>query len=162
MVAGLFKWLLPAMLSFTHPFYVSVTEIDHNAEDKTLEISCKLFTEDFESVLAANYKTSIDLSGEAKKADNGKLVWDYITHHLSLKVDGKAVTPEFVGFEKDKEAVWVYCQAGGIASFKKLEMTNTILHDFINTQINIIHVTQQGKRKSTKLDYPKSSAVFEF
>ncbi len=35
----------------SHPFYVSVTEISHNAKDKTLEISCKLFSSDFETVL---------------------------------------------------------------------------------------------------------------
>ena len=34
-----------------HPFYVSVTEINHNAADKTLEISCKMFTEDLEEIL---------------------------------------------------------------------------------------------------------------
>src|SRR6476661_2375693 len=34
-----------------HPFHVSTTEINHNATDKTLEISCRIFTDDFESCL---------------------------------------------------------------------------------------------------------------
>ena len=33
-----------------HPFYVSVTEINHNAENHTLEISCKMFGEDLEEI----------------------------------------------------------------------------------------------------------------
>ncbi|MET0461971.1 MAG: DUF6702 family protein, partial [Chitinophagaceae bacterium] len=40
-----------------HPIHLSVTEINHNAADRTLEISCKIFTDDFEKVLAQNYKT---------------------------------------------------------------------------------------------------------
>ena len=28
-----------------HPFHVSVVEINHNETDKTLEISCKIFTD---------------------------------------------------------------------------------------------------------------------
>ena len=31
-----------------HPFHVSGVEVNHNATDKTLEISCKIFTDDFE------------------------------------------------------------------------------------------------------------------
>ena len=39
-----------------HPIFVSVTEIEHNAKDKTLEISCKIFTDDFEKTLRLTYK----------------------------------------------------------------------------------------------------------
>jgi hypothetical protein len=42
-----------------HPIYVSVTEIQHNAKDKTLEISCKIFTSDFEAILKSKTKSSI-------------------------------------------------------------------------------------------------------
>ena len=52
MVSILFKWLLigglvfkPAPVTY-HPIFVSVTEIEHNNKDKTLEISCKIFTDD--------------------------------------------------------------------------------------------------------------------
>ena len=58
MAGILFKWLLVGGILLTpssgthHPIYVSVTEIEHNAKDKTLEISCKIFTDDFEKTLA--------------------------------------------------------------------------------------------------------------
>ena len=57
MVFSLFKWL--AILGFVslHPFHVSTTEINQNAKDKILEISCRIFTDDFESILEKNYKT---------------------------------------------------------------------------------------------------------
>ena len=53
MASAFFKWLfLPVFGSILfagsqHPFHVSVVEINHNAEDKTLEITCKIFTDDF-------------------------------------------------------------------------------------------------------------------
>jgi hypothetical protein len=37
--------------SAPHPFYVSVTEISQNATDKSLEVSCKFFADDFEQTL---------------------------------------------------------------------------------------------------------------
>ena len=54
MVSILFKWLMTVSLlsgfsgNSNHPIFMSVTEIEHNAKDKTLEISCKVFTDDFE------------------------------------------------------------------------------------------------------------------
>lgn len=41
-----------------HPFHVSTTEINHNAKDKSLEITCRIFTDDFEAILGKNYKTA--------------------------------------------------------------------------------------------------------
>ena len=71
MASSFYKWLLFPVLGIVlssaglpklHPFHVSVVEINHNATDKTLEISCKIFTDDFEKVLAQNYKTKVDLT----------------------------------------------------------------------------------------------------
>ncbi|MBI1343750.1 MAG: hypothetical protein GC171_12510 [Terrimonas sp.] len=158
----LFKWLSIAVFTLLHPFYVSVIEVNHNASDKTLEISCKIFTEDFEEILEKNNKTKVDLSDANRHDQNRQLVRDYIFSHLSLKTDGITDTLQFIGFEKEREAVWVYLQVNGITRFKSLEMNNSILHDFINSQINIMHVTEGGVRKSTKLDYPNTKAVFTF
>ena len=72
-----------------HPFHVSVTEIEHNAGDKTMEISCKIFTDDFESILAKNYKTKVDLINPPNKSAMDTLVKKYILSHLSIKANGK-------------------------------------------------------------------------
>lgn len=162
MVSGLFKWFTIGLLAVMHPFYVSVTEIQHNAPEKTLEISCKIFTEDLEAILKKNYNTPIDFKITTQKAIQDQLVADYIKKHLVLKADGKPLTLEYVGFEEEKEAIWVYCQVSGLASVHKLDADNSILHDFIESQINLMHVTVGGDRKSMKLDYPKRTASFSW
>ena len=145
-----------------HPLHVSVTEINHNAADKTLEISCKLFTDDFEKVLAQNYKTKIDLINPPDRAAMEKLINDFIHKHLFVKVDGKPVQLSYLGFEKDNDAIYSYLQADNIGTVKKIEVTNNILHELYTDEINLMHVTVGGKRKSTKLDYPDKEAVFNF
>src|SRR4051812_28665036 len=74
-----------------HPFYISVTEINHNAKDKVLEISCKMFADDFEQILEKDYKTQLDISSDKDKANFNRLTPDYINKHFSLIVDGKPV-----------------------------------------------------------------------
>lgn len=145
-----------------HPFHVSVVEINHNATDKTLEISCKIFTDDFEKVLEQNYKTKVDLINPPNKAAMDTLVKKYIISHLSLSADGKPLKLVYVGFERENEAVYGYIQVDNIASVKKIDITNKLMHDLFTDQINLMHVIVGGNRKSTKLDYPQTNASFSF
>ena len=145
-----------------HPIHVSVTEINHNTTDKTLEISCKLFTDDFEKVLAQVYKTKVDLINPPDRPAMEKLVSDFIQKHLTLKIDDKPVTLSYLGYEKDNDAVYSYFQVENISAVKKINITNNILHEMFTDQINLMHVIVNGTRKSVKLDYPEKEAVFSF
>lgn len=145
-----------------HPFHVSTTEINHNALDKTLEISCKVFTDDFESALAKQYHTKADLSAVNMKSAMDTLVKKYINSHLLLNTDGKTLVMKYLGFEKENEAVYAYLQVDNISTIKKIVITDSILYDLYDDQISIIHFIVGGNRKSTKLDYPAARASFEF
>ena len=145
-----------------HPFYISVTEINHNSKDKTLEISCKLFADDLEQTLERNYKTQLDITEAKYKPMVDKLINDYISKHLGLAVDGKVAKLQYLGFEKEKESAYCYFQAENVPSVRKLEINNSLLYDFNDTEINIMHVMVNGKRQSTKLDYPQKMASFSF
>ena len=175
MVSAFYTWML-LMLPFLntkaavekegftvpHPFYVSVTEINHNAATKSLEISCKFFAEDLEKILEKDYKTTLDMTAAKDKATFDKLIPDYVAKRLALVADGKPVVLHYVGFEKEKESAFAYFEVENIAVVKSINATNSLLHDFIDQQINIMHVVVGGKRQSTKLDYPETKASFSF
>jgi hypothetical protein len=168
MVSSVYKWSFLALLAFVltsatpHPFHVSVTEIDHNSGDKTLEISCKIFTDDFESILAKNYNTKVDLINPPNKAAMDSLVKKYIFSHLSIRVNGKPVVYNYIGFENENEAAYGYIEVSNVPTVSKMDITNTILHDKFDDQVSIMHIKVNGERKSTKLDYPKKEASFSF
>ena len=175
MVSILFKWSLflslvniPAFSTiktgkaFHHPVFMSVTEIEHNAKDKTLEISCKIFTDDFERTLRQTYKGTVDLINPKDKAAMNKLVSDYVQHHLLIAADGKKVALQFIGYEQQEEGILSYFQVDNIVSVKKIDVTDNILYEYKKEQIEIIHVTVAGNRKSTRLDNPQDKAGFEF
>lgn len=156
------KLLFDENMELPHPLHVSVTEINHNAADKTLEISCKLFTDDFEKVLAQNYKTRVDLINPPDRPAMEKLVNDFVHMHLAIKADGKPVQLSYLGYEKDNDAIYSYFQVENIEAVKKIEVINNILHELFTDQINLMHVIVGGKRKSVKIDYPDKKASFSF
>ena len=158
MAASLFKWLI----ILSHPLYITVTDINHNAKDKTLEISCKMFTNDFEAVLEKTAHGKVDLSDGKTKAANDKLIAEYVEKHLLLKVDGHPVSLQFIGSEKEEDGTWSYFQVDNVTAVKKIDVNNNLLYDNFNQEINIIHASVGGVKKSTRLDYPTVSASFEF
>jgi hypothetical protein len=86
-------------------------EINHNATDKTLEISCKIFTDDFEKVLAQNYKTKVDLTNPPDRKAMDSVVKKYIFFPIFqfLLMENQEHFPISV-LKKMNEAVYSYVQ----------------------------------------------------
>src|SRR5258708_20397371 len=169
MAASLFKWFfifcLPAVFRggrAAHPLYITVTEIRHNAKDKILEVSCKAFTNDLETVLEKIAKGKVDLSAAGDKKATDQLIEAYVEKHLQLKCDGKPATLHFIGSEKEADGTWSYFQVNDVPSVKKIDIMNSLLYDNFEQEINIIHVSVGGVKKSTRLNYPDVNAVIEF
>src|SRR4030095_12287926 len=170
MAASFYKWLLIPLAACVltaskpapHPFHVSVVEINHNSADKTLEISCKIFTDDFEKTMAKLYNTKTDLGKADMKASMDSLVKRYILSHLSLKADNRAVQYNYLGFEIDKEATYSYVEVSNVPVVRKIDISTSIMYEQFDDQVNIMHVTVDGKRQSSKLNYPDKDAVFSF
>ena len=166
MAAILYNWLLIFSLSIfntkPHPIFVSVTTIEHNATSKILEVSCKIFTDDFESVLRKKYNTKVDLLDVKFAPSMNRLVNDYIQKHLFVKADDKKVNLNFVGFEQQEEGIISYFEVRNIASVTKIDVVDNILFDEKPQQLEIIHVTVKGQRQSSRLNNPDETASFKF
>ena len=146
----------------THPIYVSVTEIQHNAKDKTLEISCKIFTSDFEAILKSKTKSKINLLQPTDKTLMESLVNQYIQQHLKIKIDGILKPMEFLGYEQNEDAIQSFFEINDVAALKKIDVQDDILYEYKSEQISIIHVVVNGNRKSTKLVNPDNSVSLNY
>jgi hypothetical protein len=162
MVNIMVQWLMTGIVSLIHPFFVSVIEINHNAKEATVEISVRVFTEDFEKTLQKRTTTRLDIIKPPDNAFLDKQIGAYLAEKIRLKVNGQPVTFHYLGHEVQKESVWSYMEVEKIADVKKIELDCSLLYDFEKGQSNIIHVKNKGADKSYKLDYPKNIAVFEF
>ena len=168
MASILYKWFFVALLGLTagsvyrHPIYVSVIEIEHNSKDKVLEISCKIFTDDFENTLRKAYQVHVDLLDPKQKAAMNKLVNEYVQKHFRISLEGKIATMQFMGFENIEEGIYCYFQVDQVNSVKNISITDNILYEYKSEQICLIHVTVGDNRKSTKLVNPVDKASFEF
>jgi len=153
---------LPSKVAKRHPLHLSSTELNYNAKTTTVEISCRIFTDDFEDLLGKKYKIKPDLSSAAKHKDMDLLVNKYMAERFKLAANGKPLRVNYLGFENDKEAVIIYMESDKVKALKKLDTTCTVLYDLFDDQINIFHVTFNGNRKSSKLTYPENKLLSAF
>ena len=150
------------LLAFLHPFYVSVTEVNHNDKTKSLEISTKIFFNDLETALENQYKTQLDILKPAEKNRVDPLLSEYLQKHLQLQVNGKPVKLKYLGYEIEQDAAWCYLEVPQVSRVKQIQIQNDVLFAEHDTQTNMVHITVKGNRKSTKLDNPASKFTATF
>jgi hypothetical protein len=160
MNAIIFQCFISAMLSWMHPYFISMTEIEEDKTTNTLEISVRIFTDDLEKTIRKTYTGKVDLLNKDEKTNSEKLIQQYILKHLSLKADGKNIALHFDGFEPEEGSIWSYFECADVSSLKMLEVNNTILYDYQDQQINFIHVKAPGFDETRKLDYPDGYEKF--
>jgi len=137
--------------------------MEYDAKSKRVEISTKIFTDDFEHILAKLYRQKTDLSSKALRPQMTALIDKYITTHLSLKTDNKMLPLKLFGWEIDHEAVYVYTVADAAAfNSKNITVEKTVLYDLFDDQVNIIHFIYNNRRISNKLVYPEKKVQLSF
>lgn len=170
------KWLLALMLSglgvfdagskhdlAVHPYHVSATEIEYNTGENRLEITSKIFTDDFENVLKKIYKTKADFADKNFKKQMDELVKRYITTHLAIRSHSTLMPMQLYGWEQQGEAVYIYTTANA-AGFdaKNITVENIILYDLFDDQMNIIHFIVGKQRQSSRLNFPERKLHLKF
>jgi hypothetical protein len=153
-MGAFFQWLAIYASVLTHPFYISMTEINYNNKNNTVEVSVRIFTDDFEKTLRKNCNCKVDLLTPQDKKAMEKLVNIYVLKHLQIKVNGQLQNLEFAGYQLEEESIWNYFVIKNIQQVKGIEINNTLLHDYREEQINMLHIKANGKEQTDKLDYP--------
>ncbi len=161
----LYGWLLIITVcvnsSFVqHPFYVSYIEITQDNASKNLQLSVRIFTDDFEKTLEKNYKTSVDLTNPKDKKKTEGFIKDYIQKHVIIKANKKGQTLNYIGYEIQEGSAWCYFETANAGTITSLNVSTDLLHDYIDQQINIVHYKIGSKDETKKLDYPKTNLDF--
>ena len=154
----LMLWTLTAM----HPFFISVVELEHNSKESTIEISARTYTDDLEKMIQKEFNVKLDLSQANQKEKANLYINQYMQKKLALQSNGVKYKMDFIGFEIQKESTWSYFEIKQVKQIKQLNIFCEILFGIDPNQINIIHVTVNGQRKSYELTAPKNSTQFIF
>ncbi len=158
------SWLLVVSLilftGMTHPFYVSVIEVEYSSKSKELGVSCKVFPDDLEEALRLFSNKKYDL-GNGPKKELDSVLNLYMQQQLSIKLNGAKKSLRYLGFENDKEATWIYFTIPKASGVRSIEVDCSLMYVYKQEQTNIIHLKLDDKRQSFKLSAPSTQAVLQ-
>lgn len=158
--------LFTVLLSCIHPFHVSVCSINHAPQEQTLQITQKVFADDLEEALNAAAKassqTAVDVLNPSDPEVLESIIRDYLVEHLQITVNGKAVAPNFLGYEREELALWCYLEVEDVADVQQIKVRSSILVEAFDDQTNIVHIKYLDTIKSMKLakDYLQDQVEF--
>ena len=146
----------------SHKFYVSVTDIDYQSEQKSLQIISRIFVDDFEDVLEARYSIPMILlpNEETKEAD--KWIERYINQKLNLAIEDEELQLNYLGKRLEDDRIYLYIEVENLSSFNSISVENLILTDLYEEQKNLVHVKNKNKTESKVLTKANSSHTFTF
>ncbi|MXV15281.1 hypothetical protein GS398_08205 [Pedobacter sp. HMF7056] len=121
-----------------------------------------MFYDDLEKVLEKQSRQPLDILKPKDKRQMDQLIGDYVRKHLEITVDGKKAELTYLGYEIQEDGAWSYFEAKQVNTAKKITVMDNLLFEQHPEQINMMHVTVSGLRKSTKLDNPEAIANFSF
>jgi hypothetical protein len=145
-----------------HKFYVSITKIEYVKEKSSLQIITKIFIDDIEDALQQRYNPSISLDTKKETTAADEDLKKYILQKINIKVNGKAVSLNYIGKEYDTDMVVAYMEVTGLKELKTITIENKILLDVFSEQQNIIHLKTPNSRKSLILDKDEPSGQLNF
>ena len=145
-----------------HPYYISVVDIKYSAQEKSIQLSTRLFTNDLEDALEKIYYKKMDVLNPKNKADVDSVLFSYIKQRLHISINTKSQTLNYVGYEREEESIWTYLEIKKVAAPKNISITTKLLYDYLPSQVNIVHAEINGIKKSSKVTNPDSKVEFSF
>lgn len=131
-----------------HPFYVSVCQIDYNADTEALEISFRIFTDDLEQALESMGTERLRLGTEREFEKADLYIGRYLNRHVEIEINGQRVMAAFLGKEVDSDATWCFVEIEKTPVIRSMTMTNTLLLEAFEDQVNLVHINAAGQKKS--------------
>ncbi|UOQ52867.1 DUF6702 family protein [Hymenobacter cellulosivorans] len=149
------RWALLAALlvllrlpALAHAYHASIMEVRYNAPKQQLEISLKVFTDDFEKALSVGQPKAISFE-QTPRPQVTQLTTELLRKSLTFGTrPGETLPLQLLGFEKDHEAHWLYLTVKLPKPTNTIVLRHRLLVDTFSDQMNIVNLDAGGKKQS--------------
>ncbi len=152
------------LFAFTsmHKYYISVTQIDYIEDKQSVQITSRIFIDDFERLLRERYDESITLAEDDEPAIVDFYIERYLSDKIKIKINNEDANFIFIGKEYDADIMRCYLEIEDVKKINTFEITNQVLFDLFEEQQNIVKTKINSKQKSFILIPQNANAVLKF
>lgn len=130
-----------------HAYHSTITELRYNAAKKQLELSVKVFTDDFEKAISEGQTAHINLTDAGPRPL--ALSTAYIQRTLLVSTPAGAPLPlQVLGMQAEKDGYWFYCKVPLPGPMPGIKLRLALLLDTFGDQMNIVNIEAGDKKQS--------------
>lgn len=145
-----------------HKTYLSLTEIEYSNDEHSLQITSRVFIDDFERVLNQRYQKDISLSYKEDLEKHEELMQQYLNEKLHISIDGKPVKLHLLGSKFDADQIEMFIEAEHVKDFQNITVENLLLTDMFDSQKNIVNIKRNSEVKSMLLTKEDGQQTIKF
>ena len=161
---SLLLFFIIPLFAFTtlHKYYISVTQINYIEEKQSVQITSRIFIDDFENILRQRYDESITLAGKEEPKTINTFIEKYLKEKIAIKINNNETIITFIGKEYEGDIMRCYLEIEGVESIQSIEISNKILFDLFEDQQNIVKTKINSKQKSVIQTYQDNITLLNF
>ena len=130
-----------------HAYHSTITELRYNAAKKQLELSVKVFTDDFEKALSQGQPTHVNLTEAGPRPL--VLASAYLGRTLQVStIAGAPLQLQVLGMQAENDGYWFYCKVPLPGPVSGVKLRQAALLDAFSDQMNIVNIEANGQKQS--------------
>jgi hypothetical protein len=147
--------------AWLHPVHLSVTNIDLDPVRGKVELSVKIFADDFQDLIMQKYGVQLNIIEQEDPGDRISAVNKYIQETLQLFFNGeKAVDLQFVESRINEGAIWLFYRYEFPGKIRRVDILNRVMLEKFSDQTNLMIVSYNEKQNGYRLDNKTTELSF--
>jgi hypothetical protein len=145
--------LLMLFASWYHPVHVSVTNIDLDAARGTMDLSVKIFADDFQDLILHKYSVQLRITEQEKPGEKIDSVNRYIAEALRLEINGEQTAGlQFLNSRLNEEAIWLNYTYDHGGRIRTIRIVNTLMLEKFTDQTNLLIIAYDDRQNGYRMD----------
>ena len=147
----------------SHEFYVSTTSVDFILDKSEIQITSQFFVDDVENLIKFQNPNTTLIFDNAYNEETNLILRDFIHKNFKISINKKTQEVKYLGYElKDDMLVVYYETQFSDSEIFNVEVFNSFLVNYIETQKNIVHLKFKNLKKSFLLTSLNKTLQYSF
>ncbi len=147
----------------SHEFYVSTTSVDFVLDKSEIQITSQFFVDDLENLIKFQNPNTSLIFEKTFSEDTNLILRDFIHKNFKILINKKKQELKYLGYELKDDLLVVYYETKfSDSEIFNVEVFNSFLVNYIETQKNIVHLKFKNLKKSFLLTSLNKSLQYSF
>lgn len=135
-----------------HKFYLSVTQMEFDANKNRITAISRVFVDDLEETLRQRYDVQLALGTDREDEKASFYIRRYMEQKLTVEINNVPLKFSFAGFTYQNDQIVLLSEFSIIDSDEyEIKVTNTLITDAYSEQQNLVHFRMNQKKQSEVL-----------